>query len=110
MPLVKLVQHDGGDAAQLRVGKQPARQHPLGQEPQPRARAGHFLEPHLVAHRLAHALAEFGRHPPRRQPRGQPPRLQHQHLAGQFPQQGRRHAGRLAGPRRRLEHQRALPP
>ncbi len=110
MPLVELVQHHGRYAVQARIGEQSAREHAFGHESQARMRAGHLLEAHLVAHRLAQTLAPLEGHPARGQSRRQPPRLQHQDLSAARSQQGRRNACRLPRPRRRFHHHVATVP
>ena len=64
---MELIQHHGPNALQRRIGKQAPGQHPLGDKPQPGARADGFLKPHLVADRLANLLR------PSPRPRAAPP-------------------------------------
>ncbi|MFT3917627.1 MAG: hypothetical protein QM704_27145 [Anaeromyxobacteraceae bacterium] len=67
----------------------------------------------MPAHRLARPLAELLGHPPGREARREPARLEHDHLAvaGEPAREQRgRHAGRLPGARRRLDHRRAVAP
>ena len=103
MTLVKLVERHGLHLPDLRVRKQPAREHALGHEAQPGAGSGGLLEAHLEAYRFAYTLAQLGRHAPRRHARRQPPRLQHPHLARPQRKQGGRHARGLPGSRRRFQ-------
>jgi len=104
--LVQLVEHDGRHAVELRVGEQPAQEQPLGQEPEPRARAGHLVEADRVADGVAHPLAALGRDARGGEARGDAPWLEHPHLPALPPaglEQRPRNAGRLSGPGRRLD-------
>jgi len=105
VPLVELVEHHGGDAAQQRIGQESPRQHTLGDESQAGAGAGDVLEPHLVAGRLPGSFAQFLRDPPGSGARGQPARLEHHHLPRDQVEQGGRYARRLACSRGSLQHQ-----
>ena len=105
MALVKLVEHHHADALQLRVAQQAACQDSFGEEAQPRLRPGELLEAHLVADRLAEALAAFESHPAGGQPRGDAARLQHEHFTEARIEQSRGNARRLARARRRFNHQ-----
>jgi hypothetical protein len=105
VPLVKLVQDDAGDARELRVREEPAREHAFGQKAQPRARARHVLEAHLIADRLAGAFAPLFGDAARGHARRDAARLERPHLAAAANvrvEQRRGHARRLARARRGL--------
>ena len=62
MPLVKLIQHHGVHASELRIGNQTAREDAFGQETKPRARACDFFEANLISDGLAQPFAQLLRH------------------------------------------------
>ena len=104
--LVELVEQDGADAGEAAIAEEPACEHALGHEGDPRARSGPVLEPHPVSHGAADLLAELLGHAPGRQPRGEPAGLEHHDLAAlgrAVVEQGPRHPRRLARARGRLE-------
>ena len=105
--LVELVEDHEPDALERRVLVQHPREHALGHHLDARARRDARVEAHAVAHRVADALAEGARHPVRGGAGGEAPRLEHHDRAAAEPrlvEQGERHARRLAGAGRRLEH------
>jgi hypothetical protein len=105
--LVELVDDHGADAGQDRVGHELAREHALGDEADPRARADRAVEADLVADGVTHALATLLGHALRGHARSQPARLQHHHVAvaGQpGVEQGGRDARGLARARGRDQH------
>ena len=112
VPFVELVEHHGGDAAQLRIPLQAPQQQALGDEPEARGLRHLLLEAHRITRPLPQRLAQLVRHPRGGQARGEAARLQDPALAlaqeAGF-QQGWRHAGGLAGTRVRLQHQVRLP-
>ncbi len=106
-PFVELVEEDGADAVEQRVGLQSLEEDPLGDDEQAGRGARPALEAHLIAHLLAQPPAALLGDPPRRRPRRDPPRLEHDDLTGPAHAgvgEGRRHPRRLAGARRRHEH------
>ncbi len=58
VPLVELIEADGGDAVQPRILLQHPREDPLGHDLDAGACSDLAVVPHAVAHRLARALAE----------------------------------------------------
>ena len=102
---MELVEDDGADAREARVGEQAAREHALGDEPEPRARPAHALEAHGEADRAAEGLAPLVRDAPRH-PRGEAAGLEDEDLAvadGPRVEERRGDARRLPRARRRLE-------
>ena len=76
MPLVQLVEHDGGDATKLGIGEQAPHEQTLGHESQAGAGAAGLVEADAIAHGLADPLSAFGGHPGGGQARRQPPGLE----------------------------------
>ncbi len=112
VPLVELVEHHRGDAAQRRLRQQAAQQDPLGDEANARVRPPTVLEAHRVADGLAGALAELLGDALGGQARRQPARLEDDDLAAARigeprVEQRARHARGLAGAGRRLDDHRA---
>ena len=89
MPLVKFIEDEGGNAAQLRVVNHLPQQHAFGDEADFRFRRRDVLEADLVADFVAKFDAEFLRHARGEQARGQPARLENRPPA-------RRRAGRAS--------------
>ena len=109
--LVKLVEHDRGDARQDDVADQPAKHDPGRRDDEPRLAAHLRVEPHLVAHLAADGGAPQACDPVGDGPRCQPPRLE-QHDASQRPEiveHGRGHERGLAGAGRRGDDHRPAP-
>ena len=71
-PLVELVEHDGADAFEERVGQQLPGEDALGHDPEPRPRPDPALEPDLVADLLAERPAVLLGDPRRRRPARRP--------------------------------------
>ena len=102
--LVILVEQHRGDAVERGVALQHAREHAFGDDLDSRALADARLEPHAVAHSLAGALAERGRHALGDGARREAARLEHDDPFAVRPcllEQRERHDGALAGARRR---------
>ena len=95
MPLVELVNHDGGHALQVRVGNQAPREYAFGHESQPRAWAARLFKPDVVSDCLANFLVEFPRDSARRHPCCDPAWFKHNHFAVHNTEQRRRDSRRL---------------
>ena len=96
-----------GDGSGQRVGKQPACEDPLGHHQHAGLGRQAPLEPHLVAHGLAHRLVQGARHHPGHRARCHPPRLQQNDFSGfghSGAQQSQRDPRGLARARRRGDH------
>jgi hypothetical protein len=105
--LVELVEQHRGNAAEFGIVEQHAGEHALRHYLDTGARRDPRVEPHPVADRRPHLLAEALCHPARRGPCRQPARFEHDDAAVPTPgrgQQAQRHAGGLAGPGRGDEH------
>src|SRR6478736_1866844 len=105
MALVKFIEKNGGDAAQVRVLKQLPEQNSLCHEANPCCLRGDLLEADLVTDFVAEPSVALERDPLREQTRGQPPRLQDDDLA--IPEQtavkqNLRNLGGFSGTCRRL--------
>ncbi|MGY4264969.1 hypothetical protein ACVJF2_003539 [Bradyrhizobium sp. USDA 4519] len=105
--LVEFVEQHRGDAVELGIVEDLAREDAFGDDLDPR-RARHLrAEAHAIADGLAGTLAERLRHPLRAGARGDAARLQHDDLLAPRPgciEQRQRHARGLAGTRRRHQH------
>jgi hypothetical protein len=102
---VELVEQDGADAVQRRVGQQLAQEQALGEEQDARVVADDALVPRLVAHQAAHFDAEFLGDSPGDETRRQSPGLQDEDTpldAGV--QEHLRHLRRLARAGGRRQH------
>src|SRR4051812_23926303 len=106
--LVKLVEQDCRDAAQLGVREEAAREHAFGDEANARLAARDVLEPNGVPDGVAEALTELLGDAPGGETCRQASRLEDHDLTGGEPgiEHRPRDPGRLAGPWRRLEHER----
>ena len=114
-PLVELVEDDGADAFEERVGEELAGEDALGRDAQPGPRADPPLEADLVADLLAQRPAVLLGDPPRRGAGRDAPGLEHDERRvrwGKFAvmDQGRRHTRRLARAGRRDQDEAAMPP
>ena len=92
MPLVKLVQHNGIDAREQRVGNQTPRENAFRQETETGSRTGYFFKANLITNGLAERFAKFLSYPARGQAHGQTPRLEHQHVSANQIEQRRRNS------------------
>ena len=108
MPLVKFVEDDRTDAAQLRIGEHLPQEHALGNEADPRLCGAHAIQPDLIADFLPEPSTALLRHARREHPRRQPARLEHDDLATPRQaviEQHLRHLRRFSGAGRRLQHE-----
>ena len=108
-PLVELIEHDRGHRFQERVVLQHAEEDAFGDDPDPRLRTHAAIEADLVADLVAQRRAAFVSDPPRTGPGRQAAGLQDHDRTGPGQariEQGRRHAGRLARPGGRPQHDR----
>jgi len=103
VPLMKLVEHHGSHALQLRVGEHSPCQHAFGHKAQPCARAHSFFKANLVANAPTHFFAHLKGNTARSQPGGNASWLQHHYFALHRFQHRRRNASRFARTRRRLD-------
>jgi hypothetical protein len=103
--LVELVEHDRPEAREQRVGLQAPREHALRGHQQPRVLREAPFEADLKADLGAERPPVLVRDPARDRARGDPPRLQQEDRPVR--DERGRHARRLAGARRRREHERA---
>jgi hypothetical protein len=104
MAFVKLVEHDGADAAEFRICNEAARENAFRQETQARARPGRILKANLIAHCFPDRFAHLTGHPARSHAGGNATRFEHENAASER-QQGGRHTRGLAGARSSFNHQ-----
>ncbi|GJE71087.1 hypothetical protein CHKEEEPN_2629 [Methylorubrum podarium] len=105
--LVELVEQHRADAGQFRIVEDHPGEHAFGDDLDPGAGRDLGAEPHPQAHRVADPLAQGRGHALGRPARREPPGLQQDDLFRPEPglvEEGQRHAGGLAGARRRHEH------
>jgi hypothetical protein len=103
---VKLVEQDGRNPGQIRLGQEPPQEDALGHESDAGSRARDILEANRVADGLADLLAHLLRDPRGSQARGQAPGLEHDDLT--LPcarEECRRHPRGLARAGRRFDDQ-----
>ena len=108
MPLVKFVEENRADVAQLRILDQLTQQDAFRDEADARAFRDDVLEADLVSDFVAEPAIPLRRHARRKQPRREPTRLQNHDLAiaeQAVLEQDLRNLRRLSGASRRLQNE-----
>ena len=82
MALMKFVEHDRRDVAQLRIVDQLSQQNSLGNETNARLRGRHFLEPNLIAGFVTKPAISFSSNAGREHARGKSARLKDHDFTG----------------------------
>ena len=102
VPFVRLVEQNGGNARQFRIGKDAIDENSLGYDEDARARRLPRVEPGRVADRLAGLFSELRGHALRRRTGGNAARAEQEDsaIAPRLVQQGGSDGGGLARPRR----------